>query len=128
MHEYSFSDRNVLPNTLYYYRLKQVDFNQAFKYSNTLSGILNTNDNLNVFSIVPNPTISTSQATVYVAESGNLQLSVYDVLGQVIKSTSVALNKGNNTVDINLSNLASATYLVKFQFNNNTLTKRIIKN
>lgn len=128
VHEYSFSDRNVLPNTLYYYRLKQVDFNQAFKYSNTLSGILNTNDNLNVFSIVPNPTISTSQATVYVAESGNLQLSVYDVLGQVIKSTSVALNKGNNTVDINLSNLASATYLVKFQFNNNTLTKRIIKN
>ena len=50
------------------------------------------------------------------------------LFGQVIKSTSVALNKGNNTVDINLSNLASATYLVKFQFNNNTLTKRIIKN
>lgn len=127
IHQYSFADHNVIPNTTYYYRLQQIDLDNLYKYSNTLSGILNLSNTFNVLNIVPNPTTINSQATVFLPEDGKIQISIYNVLGQTIKDNFYSLNKGNNKVDIDMSNLATATYLVKFNFNNTTITKKIIK-
>ena len=127
IHNYSFEDHNVVPNIIYYYRLMQLDNNQTLKYSNILSGELNATD-FSVFNILPNPTTINPEATVFVQDNGIMILSIYDILGQNIRSKSYFLNKGNNKIEINLSDLASATYLVKFNYNENVLTKKIIKN
>ena len=128
INKYSFTDRNVIPNTIYYYRLQQIDINQAFKYSNTLSGILNASNDFNVLNIVPNPTTINPQATVFIPENGKIQISIYDILGQNLNDNFISLSKGNNIVDIDMSDLATATYLVKFNYNNTTIIKKIIKN
>ncbi len=128
IHNYSFADRNVTPSTTYYYRLMQMDIDNTFKYSNTVSGILDGGKEFNVFSIVPNPTTINPQATVFVPQDGKIEISVFDILGQIIKQNNYKLNKGNNKIEIDMPNLATATYIVRFNFNNNIITKKIIKN
>lgn len=127
LHEYNFADHDVLPNTLYYYRLKQVDANQTFKYSNTLSGILKSSTDFNIFTISPNPTVSNIQANIYAPENGAMEINIYDILGQNLKSNFTLLNKGNNIININLADLESAMYIIKFKYNNTIITKKIIK-
>lgn len=128
IHDYSFADHNVIFNTIYYYRLRQVDFNQQYKYSNTLSGLLNAENTFSVLSVVPNPTTINPEVTVFAPEFGTMQVSVLDILGQNLKSNNIPLSKGNNKIEIDLSNLATATYLLKFDFNNHIIVKKIIKN
>jgi len=123
---YAFSDKNVEANKIYYYRLQQVDFDQTYSYSNILSGKLEgtTIDAVHVF---PNPTTDITQATIYSSKDGDLTISIYDVLGSQIKNIPTQLTKGNNTIDIDVRDLAASTYLVQFIFNDNITTKKIIK-
>lgn len=127
VHNYSFADYNVTPGTTYYYRLMQLDNNQTFKYSNVLSGILKSND-FNVYNIIPNPTTINPLALIFTPEDGVLEISIFDILGNNLKSNRLSLLKGNNNIDIDLSSLAAATYVIKFNFNNTIITKKIIKN
>lgn len=123
---YAFSDKNVEANKIYYYRLQQVDFDQTYSYSNILSGKLEgtTIDAVHVF---PNPTTDITQATIYSSKDGDLTISIYDVLGSQIKNIPTQLTKGNNTIDIDVRDLAASTYLVQFIFNDNITIKKIIK-
>ncbi len=123
---YSFTDRGVLPNIRYYYRLLQLDINQDFKYSNILSGMLKGSD-FNVVSIQPNPSESSPQAIVYIPSDGILHAAIYDVLGREMSSEFIVLTKGNHQVNLNTSSLSKATYLVRFTFGNETILEKIVK-
>jgi len=128
IHQYSFADRDIEHNTIYYYKLMQLDNDNSFKYSNTLSGILDGASSFDIFSIIPNPANINPEATLFAPENGNVEVTIFDILGQKMKADLFALNKGNNKIIVDMTNLATATYLVKFNFNNNIITKKIVKN
>ena len=88
---------------------------------------INDNDISNYISVYPNP--STGIVNVYVGASnlGNMNVSVTNVLGEVISET-----KGNsssqNKFSLNLSDQTSGVYFVKVKTDNGSVTKKIILN
>lgn len=129
LHQYYFDDRNVEKNKTYYYRLKQIDLNQTSKNSFTISGTLIdvNNNSFSILNISPNPTANNSVANIFAPYSGTMQIVIFNLLGQVVQTSSIELTKGNNITSLNIDKLSSSTYIVAFTFNNQTFTKKIIK-
>lgn len=106
---YSHNDQNVQKGVRYYYRVKMVDIDGGYKYSNVVNAKLS---DLGTFitGIYPNPTdgkinvnINTSDVTEYV-------FRIYNVLGQEISKTFVEAKTGDNVFELDLSRLAIGTY------------------
>ena len=90
----------------------------AFSICSATAG-LNKNNLLNV-SLYPNP----AKGTLNISAKEVIQnAAVYNVLGK--KVMSLEINKSNESIDI--SNLASGIYLIKYQLNNATGTAKFIK-
>ncbi len=106
---------------VYLFRLKIVDNDGTFKYSNIgKQGCTNTKGTI---SILPNPVAEIFQ--VRGMENGKNIISVYAADGKLIKSQ-ISLN---NFDDVNISRLASGTYIVRVvNDNGSSFSEKIIKN
>lgn len=109
INEYSYTDRSI-GKGIAYYRLKLVDQDGKYKYSNIESAQSNCEDQL----VKVYPTIS--NGTVYVdLPSGykQAQIEVYNSLGQLLNlsSTGKVSNSGMNSIQLN--GLAQGQYLLK---------------
>ncbi len=119
--KYQYKDINIdkLNSSIMYYRLKQIDINGAFKYSNIVR--LNYNTNVITNSIVyPNPTQGLITITVGdKALVGSLAI-LYDVNGlqlEIIKITT-------NSQTINMGKYVNGTYFIKL---NNKEVLKIVR-
>ena len=74
----------------------------------------------NSFKMYPNPV---NGNTVFFSIDKDAKISVYNVLGKLIKTKNVSNN--NNTIDI--SSLTNGIYLVKININNQFITRKLIK-
>ncbi|MCL7763033.1 endonuclease [Polaribacter sp. Z014] len=72
------------------------------------------------FSMYPNPVTGNK---VYFKTRKNVEVSVYTVLGKLVKSTKITETKNN----IDISNLSKGVYLVKLNTQNQFITKKLIK-
>lgn len=79
-------------NGVNYYRIKQIDFDGTSSYSNVASAVYD-GDSRDI-AIYPNP--ATDEVTVSVIE--DMEVSVMDMMGQVLKK--VSINKDQNTVNL----------------------------
>lgn len=110
---YSYTDKDVtaLASDNVYYRLKMVDIDGKFTYSDivrvTLPSIKST------ITISPNP--ASKQLTVKVTTSAAVSAlwTIVDVTGRVLMNNAAELNKGENAVTINISALAAGAYYLK---------------
>ncbi|AUC22478.1 hypothetical protein BTO15_10435 [Polaribacter sejongensis] len=75
----------------------------------------------NSFKMYPNPTDGNA---VYFKITEIAEVNVYNVLGKLIKKATI--NSNNNSIDT--SNLAKGIYLVKINSENQSITKKLIKN
>lgn len=98
--DYSFIDRN-LPAGLYYYRIKETDFNGLQNYSTTVTVQIGEERTVVVF---PNPT----RDIVNIVTTDKQQITVLtDVLGQVLQSYNITPNV------LDLHALANGVYFLK---------------
>lgn len=105
---YSTLDENPHKNGISYYRLKQVDNNGDFNYSNIEA--LNVPDGLSMISLYPNPSVDKITVLFTSSENTETVISVKNVLGQEVKRFNHNINQGFNSVDINLSELGGGNY------------------
>ena len=101
-----------------YYRLKQVDFNGSYDYSEIL--IL---ENLEEKTIDIFPSVVTESINVTISSSQANQLVVFDQSGKSIIQK--AIGDGNNT--INLSSLASGAYYMTVYLEDGPYVEKFIK-
>jgi len=76
-HAYTYYDSGVESKNAYY-RLKQVDFDGDYEYSNTIVVYYKENNNVHIF---PNPATSTVFVDLYAENRGSYNIRVIDVLG-----------------------------------------------
>ncbi len=75
----------------------------------------------------PNPFNPSTTINYSIPEAGNVELKVYDILGnEVTTLVNEAKEAGNHTATFNTSQLSSGVYLYKLTFNELTITKKMM--
>jgi hypothetical protein len=109
---YSDPDISVYNTPVLYYRLKQVDFDGNFTYSNIAA--VNVSDVQQVFHIIstyPNPFSDHFSVSFISPASQTVRMSVYDVRGALVSEEIINAEIGMNVYTIpNASHLASGFY------------------
>lgn len=96
-----------------YYRLKQVDNDGKFSYSNTLS-VTNNDAAVQNVAVYPNPIASNKfNIKINVAANENAVIRMVNATGKLVLSKAVQLSTGTNFVSLNNFNLSTGTYIVQ---------------
>ena len=85
----------------------------------------NTKDAIQ-FSLYPNPTTKNCFIDINLIESSNLEITVLNYLGQVLKQKSYNANFGKNEIEVDLNNVQSGIYFVNIKNGKFTTTKKLI--
>jgi hypothetical protein len=95
-------------------------------FENTEAGTSSIGENEKVsFSIYPNPVNTNATIEVNLSENSNVRLDIVNVLGEVALSESHRMNSGNNSININVSQLTSGIYFAHLTVNGETKTTKI---
>ncbi|PZF71906.1 LamG-like jellyroll fold domain-containing protein [Taibaiella soli] len=110
-HSYKYTDKNVIPGTRYYYRLRCVDMGGSYSFSTVMSAIINSQSN---FMLYPNPASGSAQL-LFTPENGEkyLSVTVYDISGKSVYHV-VEMLEGKTPVKmlLNLGGLSAGNYVV----------------
>ncbi len=120
--KYNYTDAPI-SNTTKYYRLKMIDKDGSFLYSNILSdNYITTN-----MSFVVYPTITTGNTikTTFNNVSKNAQIKILNVNGQLLSTYS--LQDGANTQNIAIGNLLKGIYFIILQDKGTIQSRKFIK-
>lgn len=123
---YSYSDEQLAIGK-YSYRLKQVDFNGTFEYSNVINVDLYSPNEFVLDQNYPNPFNPSTIISFSVPQSSFVTLKVYDVLGNEV-STLVNETKeaGKYNVSFDAAGLSNGVYFYSINSDNFTSTKKMI--
>jgi hypothetical protein len=110
---YSFRDENLDAGN-YKYRLKQIDFDGTFEYSNIVEADVKTPTEFELSQNYPNPFNPSTVISYQLPVSSNVTLKIYDILGNKI-STLVNEEKsaGEYEITFNATGLPSGIYFYK---------------
>lgn len=120
---YSFEDLN--PTILSYYRLKQVDFDGTFEYSQVIT--VRRSKSWKEFNISPNPVKENLNISFFSASNRSLELKVSDIIGRALYTESVAAQKGLNNIEINTNDYLNGIYLVTISDGINQISQKLVK-
>ena len=122
--DYQFSDYNVIPNVVYYYRLRQLDNNGHSTLTYIVSASIGAV--IGVSELIPNPTNYFTRAIVDVPQEGTAYVIVYDDLGREVGTSSLLLSAGQNSILIDVRTLAAATYTVVIKISDQIFTRKLV--
>lgn len=122
---YEFNDQDYVYNNILYYRIKQVDFNGEYSYSEVVSIKMDKDEHSDV-SIYPNPTYYSIQIDAIDSFKENIgTIKIYNTLGALEKEIDYTdLNKNSA---INISSLSSGIYFIQFVDKNEVSLGEIIR-
>ncbi len=112
---YSFVDENV-SNGTYLYRLKQIDFDGSYEYSNMLEIEVRVPSEFFLSQNYPNPFNPTTTISFSIKDAGFVQLKIYDILSNEV-ATLVNEQKpaGSYSIKFDASNLLSGVYFYQLK-------------
>ena len=123
---YSFTDKNVKAD--YSYRLKQIDFDGTFAYSDIVN--VSANQLPVTFALgqnFPNPFNPTTSISYSLPQAGVVNLAIFNTLGQKVKEVVNSYQEaGNYTVSLNASDLSSGNYIYNISVNGISINKKML--
>lgn len=105
---YTFDDVNVVANTVYYYRLKQVDNDGAFEYTDIVSARITGEVSFSVKDFVPNPTMDKTNLIITASKDQDITVTFYNVVGQNVLESTHQVSKGGTRLEFELGKLQAA--------------------
>jgi hypothetical protein len=108
---YNFIDDN-LSSKRYYYRLKQIDLDGTFEYSNEIQIEIDALMNFQIDQNYPNPFNPATTIRYNLPEAGNVRLTIYNLLGEEVKTLVNGYKDfGVYTIEFDASELNSGIYI-----------------
>ncbi len=123
---YKFTDDKATTGK-YRYRLKQIDFNGAFKYSNEIEVNVELPLQFSLSQNYPNPFNPSTLIKYSIPDDGFVRLGVYNILGQEVEElVNGNLRAGNHEIIFNAQGLASGVYYYRLESDNNAAVKKLL--
>ncbi|GAB1348686.1 hypothetical protein MASR1M107_08980 [Ignavibacteriales bacterium] len=120
---YAYSDA-IQPGK-YFYRLKQIDYNGSFEYSNSVEVDLYPSS-FNLDQNFPNPFNPSTSIRFTLPVSGFVTLAVYNSMGEMVgQLLSKEMSAGSHNVSFNAANLPSGTYFYRLNSGDFTATRKM---
>ena len=124
---YSFNDVSANLSGKYYYRLKQVDTDGSFEYSEEIMIELDKTGSYQLEQNFPNPFNPTTIITYQIPRKSRVVLKIFDVLGRDIRTlVNEVKDAGRHKVEFNASDLSSGRYFYQINAGNYTSVKKLI--
>ncbi|MES2654782.1 MAG: T9SS type A sorting domain-containing protein [Bacteroidota bacterium] len=118
---------NATASNTIYYRLKQVDFDGKYTYSQ----IVKVYKNLEAFSAVaiyPNPFVSQVTVSFNAATQSTAVIEILDIQGKVVATKTANTVNGANTVEVNnTDNLQAGIYFARLTLNGESQVIKLVK-
>ena len=123
--DYSFIDDKVKTDGTIKYRLKQIDNDGQFEYSDVISVTFSPNE-FELFQNYPNPFNPSTSISWNSKVDGEVTIKIFDILGNEITTLLNEFEEaGNHKIDFNTSNLnsnlASGVYIYQIEIKNSQL-------
>jgi uncharacterized repeat protein (TIGR01451 family) len=125
---YNFGDYDIPSEGIYYYRLKQYDRDGKFEYSNVI-GIEVNRPTTNSIALYPNPSTGITSLDINVSKEDNVNVSIYDVHGKLIKANLISeeLSAGAHQKVLDLTDMPAGVYTISVKIGNTLTNKKLIR-
>ncbi len=128
--DYSFTDSRLTSGLEYYYRLKQIDTDGQYEYSNEVSVTLSI-DSYSLYQNYPNPFNPTTTINFSLPEEALVKLKIWDILGnEIAVLVNERLSPGNYEAIFNISStrsgVPSGVYFYSLEAGGFSLRKKMI--
>lgn len=120
---YSFDDNEV--KAVQYYRLKYVDANGQYTYSNILR--VSRDDVTNTKVLFSNRITTMLALRIIDMNANNLSIKIIDNSGRTVKTQNVKINTGENSLNINTTAIPSGFYYLMLSADNYKRTFSFVK-
>ncbi len=126
INHYSFVDED-LNSGLYYYRLKQIDFDGTYSYSEIIKAEVKAPDSYGLGQNYPNPFNPVTTIPFRIKEAGKVKIKVFNILGQEVATiVNKVMQPGYYKETFNASDLASGMYFYVMIVNGKTFMKKFV--
>jgi Secretion system C-terminal sorting domain len=123
---YSYVDSKLNAGS-YTYRLKQIDFDGTFEYSNEINVEVEIPLQYALEQNYPNPFNPSTKISYSIPEDGFVKLAVYNLLGEEVATVVNSFQKADRyEVNFNASGLSSGVYVYKIESANYTASKKLV--
>ncbi len=124
---YSFSDNTVMPGGKYSYRLKQIDGDGTFTYSNTIEISTSAITDFTLEQNYPNPFNPETIIRFVLPVSGEIRLELFSPLGEKISILTEGFREsGVYSVGFNAQNLSAGVYFYTLRQNDRSITRKMV--
>ncbi|MEL7339447.1 MAG: T9SS type A sorting domain-containing protein, partial [Bacteroidota bacterium] len=127
--QYQFKDIDAASLKLnkYYYRIRQVDLDGAYDYSNVIELNRTLSEGEIALSAYPNPTQDIVEIRYAAFRAGTLDLRVFNSLGQVVHQQRLTYDKGNQFQTLDLSGWKAGLYILELTSEQYASSLKLIK-
>lgn len=126
---YNYTDKNISRYNVnkIYYRLKQVDIDSRFEYTQVVSLNINSNAARDIV-VYPVPFNNRLYISLPAGTNGVLQFNITDMRGRKVFSSQQIVNSIQNVAELSgLEGLAKDVYILTVETNQQLFTKKVIK-
>jgi hypothetical protein len=112
---YSYTDRNVMPETSYEYKLEAVTNDTSEMLGTTeCTSEKGTPESFDITSIYPCPASDRIRIDVVIPEQADIDISIYDITGRKVATVASGLyNSGEYTLTSDVSGLKNGVYILR---------------
>ncbi len=121
---YNLTDEKPFPHT--FYRLRMLDIDGSFEYSNTVL-LEHKKGGNSIVAAYPVPVTNEVRIDYEINDAAEVRFDVVDELGRYLQTQKVAADKGLNTISFDLSNLPVAVYSILMTNGSYRHTIKVVK-
>jgi hypothetical protein len=123
---YTFVDKNPVGGTKFAYRLKQLDIDGTFEYSDEIE-VKVLPSKYELYQNYPNPFNPTTKIKFSLPENAKVKISVYDILGRELTTlVNKNIEAGYHSINFDATQFTSGVYLYTIETNKFTLAKKML--
>lgn len=126
---YTFTDMGIAGQTdnKVYYRLKLVDLDATYKYSEKVELMKGTGESEIYFNVYPNPTKDVIHIDYHVNGTNRIEFRLVNALGQVIFAEIIENQDMPKTIFFDLRDYSSGAYIIQLNTSSQTFSRKIVK-